>query len=177
MIVRDATAADAAGCAAVYAPYVERSVATFETVPPDETEMGRRLAAAGRTHAWVVAEDAGEVIGYAYGGTWKPRDAYAWTCEVSVYLQPERRGAGTGRQLYDALLPRLAARGYRTAIAGMTLPNPASETLHRSTGFSPVGTFRRAGWKLGAWHDVGYMQLALGDDDAPAAVPAADPGT
>ena len=133
--------------------------------------MARRVAAAQERHAWLVAEDGGGSSGYAYGGPWKPRAAYAWTCEVSVYLAPGAAGPGTGRALYEALLPRLAARGHRTAIAGMTLPNPASEALHRSLGFAPVGTFRRTGWKLGAWHDVGYVQLALGDDGPPGAPP------
>lgn len=182
-VVRDATAADAGGCAAAYAPYVLGSPATFETVPPDAAEMARRIAAAQERHAWLVAvEDTddiapvaaggatggGRVVGYAYGGPWKPRAAYAWTCEVSVYLAPGRGGAGTGRALYGQLLARLAGRGFRTAVAGMTLPNPASEALHRSLGFAPVGTFVRTGWKLGAWHDVGYVQLALGSDGPPA---------
>ncbi len=172
LAVRDATAADGPACAAVYAPYVLGSPATFETDPPDGDEMARRVAASQVAHAWLVALRDGDVVGYAYGGPWKPRAAYAWTCEVSVYLAPDERGRGTGRALYEVLLPRLAARGHRTAIAGMTLPNPGSEALHRSLGFAPVGTFRRSGWKLDRWHDVGYVQLALGDDGPPGLPPS-----
>ena len=167
--VRDATAADAAVCAAVYAPYVLGTTATFELEPPDAAEMGRRIAVAQARHAWLVLERDGAVAGYAYGGPFKARPAYRWTCEVSVYLAPDQRGRGGGRLLYTALLDRLAERGYRTVAAGMTQPNEASAALHRSLGFTTVGTFRRVGWKLGGWHDVTWVQreLAAGDDAPP----------
>ena len=131
--------------------------------------MARRIAAAQSTHAWLVLEDGGRVVGYAYGTPFRPRAAYRWACEVSVYLEPGRRRSGGGRALYAALLPRLAARGYRTALAGMTLPNEASVGLHRALGFEPVGTYRRIGFKFGEWHDVAWTQLMLVDDDAPPA--------
>ena len=120
--------------------------------------MAERIAAAARTHAWLVYEIDGRVVGYAYGGPMKARAAYRWSCEVSVYLEPGLRRTGAGRALYEALFARLAERGYRTAVAGMTLPNPASEGLHRALGFEPVGTFRQVGWKHGAWHDVAWVQ-------------------
>jgi L-amino acid N-acyltransferase YncA len=168
-LVRDATAADAGACAAVYAPYVLGTAITFELEPPSAAEMARRIAAAQERHAWVVLEDAGRVAGYAYGGPYKERAAYRWSCEVSVYLEQGRRRGGAGRALYQALFDRLAARGYRTAVAGMTLPNAASEGLHRALGFEPVGVWRRIGWKNGAWHDVAWVQRALaGGDDPPA---------
>jgi phosphinothricin acetyltransferase len=169
--VRDATAADAAACAAIYAPYVRDTAITFEDEPPSAAEMGRRIAAAQERHAWVVLEDAGRVAGYAYAGRYKERPAYRWACEVSVYLEQGRRRSGAGRALYQALFERLAARGYRTALAGMTLPNPASEGLHRAMGFEPVGVWRRIGWKHGAWHDVAWVQRALADGGDPPAEP------
>jgi phosphinothricin acetyltransferase len=162
--VRDATEDDAAACAAIYAPYVTGTAISFETDPPTAAEMARRIANARRTHAWLVLADGDRVLGYAYGGRFKERAAYRWSCEVSVYLEAGLRRAGGGRALYAALLPRLAARGYRTAFAGMTLPNDASAGLHRALGFEPVGTFRRVGWKAGAWHDVAWLQLALAPD-------------
>ena len=159
--VRDASAADAGACAAIYAPYVTDSAVTFEIDPPGPEEMASRIAQAQSTHAWLVAEDEGRVVGYAYGGPMKPRAAYRWSCEVSVYLEPGRRRTGVGRALYEALFTRLTERGYRTAVAGMTLPNPASEGLHKSLGFEPIGTYRNIGWKLDNWHDVAWVQRPL----------------
>ncbi|WP_329003557.1 GNAT family N-acetyltransferase [Kribbella sp. NBC_00709] len=159
--VRDASAADAEACAAIYAPYVTGSAITFEIDPPGAPEMAERIAQAQSTHAWLVAEDAGLVVGYAYGGPMKPRAAYRWSCEVSVYLEAGRRRTGAGRALYEALFTRLTHRGYRTAVAGMTLPNPASEGLHKSLGFEPIGTYRNIGWKLDNWHDVAWVQRPL----------------
>src|SRR3954464_6093450 len=149
MTVRPATAADAAACAAIYAPYVTDTAVSFETDPPDAEEFARRILAA---HDWLVAEDGSGVFGYAYAATFHPRAAYRWACEVSVYLEMGRRRTGAGRALYEALLPRLAARGFRMAIAGMTLPNEASVGLHRALGFQPVGTYRPIGHKQRAPH-------------------------
>jgi phosphinothricin acetyltransferase len=161
-IVRLASARDAAACAAIYAPYVTDTAITFEGEPPSAVEMAARIAAAVRTHAWLVLESAGRVVGYAYGGPFKDRSAYRWSTEVSVYLESGRRRTGGGRALYHALLARLTERGYRLAVAGMTLPNDASVGLHRALGFEPVGTFRRVGFKHAAWHDVAWVQLQLG---------------
>ena len=124
--VRDATERDAEACAGIYAPYVTDTAISFERDPPLPAEMALRIAAAARTHAWVVLEDEGRVVGYAYGCPYKSRAAYRWSCEVSVYLERGRRRGGGGRALYEALFTRLAERGFRTAVAGMTLPNDAS---------------------------------------------------
>jgi L-amino acid N-acyltransferase YncA len=167
-MVREATAADAAACAAIYAPYVTDTAVSFETEPPGPDEMAARIAAA---HEWLVLEDGGRVVGYAYAGPFAPRAAYRWACEVSVYLERGRHRTGGGRALYAALLPRLAARGFRVAVAGMTLPNDASVGLHRAMGFQPVGTYRRIGYKHGAWHDVAWTQRVLADGDEPPAEP------
>ncbi|MGY1742128.1 MULTISPECIES: N-acetyltransferase family protein [unclassified Blastococcus] len=170
MLVRDADPADAARCAEVYAPYVADAAVSFEAEPPTAAEMAARIARAQERHAWLVAEgEDGGVVGYAYGGEWMSRAAYRWTCTVSVYLEPGRRRTGAGRALCEALLARLADRGYRTALAGVTLPNPASEGLHRALGFTPVGTFARVGFKQGRWHDVTWFQRPLSDDDGPPA--------
>lgn len=168
--MRDAVPGDAAACAAVYAPYVTGSAVSFEVEPPSAEQMAGRIADAQRTHAWLVLDDDdGRVVGYAYGGPYRSRPAYRWACEVSVYLEPGRRRTGSGRALYAPLLERLTARGYRTALAGMTLPNPASEGLHRALGFAPAGVHRRVGYKAGAWHDVAWVQRELaGGDDPPA---------
>ena len=165
--IREATDDDAAACAAIYAPYVAETTVSFEDEPPSAEEMGRRIARARQEHAWLVLEEDGEVVGYAYAAPVKERAAYRWSCEVSVYLAPGRAGAGRGRALYEALFARLAERGYRQAVAGMTLPNEPSAALHRALGFEPIGVQRRIGWKHGAWRDVAWVQLSLTDDDGP----------
>ncbi len=165
--MRDASPADAAACAAIYAPYVTDTAITFETEPPSEQEMAQRIETALEKHAWLVLEeeDGRRVVGYAYGGQFNRRPAYRWSCEVSVYLEHGRRRTGAGRALYEALFAKLSARGYRMVVAGMTLPNEASEGLHRALGFEPVGTYRKIGHKLGAWHDVAWSQRVLRDDE------------
>jgi phosphinothricin acetyltransferase len=170
-IVRNAGADDAAACAAIYAPYVTDTAISFETEAPSVAEMAQRIATAGRTHAWLVLEEDRQVVGYAYGGPHKSRAAYRWSCEVSVYVDRARHRGGAGRTLYEALFTRLIERGYRTAVAGMTLPNPGSEGLHRALGFEPVGTYRRIGWKHGTWYDVAWVQRSLTTGDDPPAEP------
>ncbi len=158
LTIRDASAGDAAACAAIYAPYVLDTVISFETTPPDAAEMADRMDAA---HVWLMGEDDGRPVGFAYGGEFNAREAYRWACSVSVYLEVGRRRTGAGRALYEALFARLAALGYRRAAAGITLPNEPSVGLHTALGFEPVGTFPRIGWKDGAWHDVAWMQRDL----------------
>jgi phosphinothricin acetyltransferase len=170
--VRDATAADAGACSAIYAPYVTGTAITFETEPPSEGEMAARIETASRSYAWLVLEEQDRVVGYAYGGRFHARPAYRWAAEVSVYLETGRRRTGGGRALYEALLARLRERGFRIAIAGMTLPNAASVRLHEALGFQPVGTYRRIGYKLGDWHDVAWMQCRLLDDGGEPAEPS-----
>jgi phosphinothricin acetyltransferase len=172
LLVRDAMAADAAACVAIYAPYVTGTAITFETEVPDVAAMAARIEKAQRAHAWLVLEDAeGTVVGYAYAGPFKERAAYRWSCEVSVYLAADRHRRGGGRRLYEALLERLVARGYRMAAAGMTRPNEPSARLHAALGFEPVGTYRDIGWKFGRPHDVTWVQRRLGD----AVTPGEDP--
>ncbi len=167
--VRAALKADGLACARIYEPYVLETAITFESEPPSGEEMGERIGAALRSHAWLVLEGDGRVAGYAYGGPFRSRAAYRWSAEVSVYLERGFERRGGGRTLYQALFGRLTERGFRTAVAGMTLPNEASVGLHLAMGFEPVGTYRAIGWKLGAWHDVAWMQRPLaGTKDPPA---------
>jgi phosphinothricin acetyltransferase len=166
--IRPATVADAAACAAVYAPYVESSVSSFEEVAPDEAEMAGRMLDQPRL-PWLVATCGGAVVGYAYASRHRARQAYRWSVEVSVYLAESARGRGTGRALYAELLAAVRDLGYVTAYAGITLPNPASVGLHEAMGFAPIGAFRDVGFKHGGWHDVGWWQLPLREppDDPP----------
>jgi phosphinothricin acetyltransferase len=169
--VRAASRQDAAACATIYAPYVTGTAISFETDPPSSSEMAERIDASSRTHAWLVLEDAGRVVGYAYGAVFNRRPAYRWVCEVSVYIEPPRRRTGGGRALYEALLPALVDRGYRVAVAGLTLPNEASVGLHRAMRFEPVGTYRRIGFKHGSWHDVAWVQRFIGGGEDPPQEP------
>jgi L-amino acid N-acyltransferase YncA len=167
VLVRPADPArDAAACAAIYAPHVDPGPASFEDVAPDAAEIAGRIASA---HVWLVAERDGEPAGYAYASRHRDRGAYRWAVDVAVYVAPEHTRRGVARALYVQLLPELARRGFRSACAGITLPNPASVALHEAHGFEPVGVYRRIGFKAGAWRDVGWWQLQLrpGDDSPP----------
>jgi L-amino acid N-acyltransferase YncA len=163
--VRRARLEDAAACRALYAPYVEETVISFEEEVPSIEQMEDRIASSLSTHDWLVLEGPGGIAGFAYGTTHRTRAAYRWACDVSVYLEQGRRRSGAGRRLYEALFPGLVDRGYLTALAGISLPNEASEGLHRALGFEEVGTYRRIGWKFGAWHDVVWLQRHLGAAD------------
>jgi L-amino acid N-acyltransferase YncA len=159
---RDADPArDAAACAEIYAPHVEDGVVSFEERAPSPKEMAARIERYAASHAWLVAEREGRVVGYAYATAFNERPAYRWSTFVSVYIAEEARGEGVGRALYEVLFVRLRERGFRMACAGITLPNAASETLHQRLGFALVGVNREIGWKHGAWRDVGWYQLEL----------------
>ena len=162
--IRTATAADAAGLLAIYAPFVERTAVSFETVVPSVEEFAARIDKSNLRWAWLVAERDGTPLGYAYGSTHRERAAYRWSVETSAYIDPRFQRQGIGRGLYLALLSALADLGYCQAFAGATLPNDASIALHRSVGFEPIGVFRSIGRKFGVWHDVAWMQRRLRDE-------------
>jgi L-amino acid N-acyltransferase YncA len=170
MLIRHADAdaeRDAEACAAIYAPYVRDTAISFEQDPPTTAEMAGRIKRLTSTHAWLVAEDEHEILGYAYACPHRERAAYRWATEVSVYVDPRHQRRGAGRQLYESLLRVLAEQGYRLALAGIALPNDASVALHEACGFESVGVYRRVGFKLGEWWDVGWWQLNLGADGPP----------
>jgi phosphinothricin acetyltransferase len=123
-----------------------------------EPVSGESLRAHRGNYPWFVAEDDQRVVGYAKAGVWRERAAYQWTCETGLYVAHDARARGIGRALYDTLLAECAARGYRSAVAGITLPNRPSIALHERCGFTHVGTFADAGWKNGAWHAVDWWQ-------------------
>jgi L-amino acid N-acyltransferase YncA len=163
MLIRDADAErDAGACAALYAPYVRDTPISLEERVPTADELADRIETTTRTHPWLVAHDGEALLGYAYATRHRERACYRWAADVTVYVAPERQRRGVGRELYETLFGLLAEQGLRIACAGITLPNAASVGLHESLGFEPVGVYRNIGWKLGAWHDVGWWQLALG---------------
>jgi phosphinothricin acetyltransferase len=162
LIIRDVDPArDAAASAAIYAPSVSSGPTSFEEAAPDEGEMADRVSRLTITHPWLVAEQDGVLVGYAYACSHRARPAYRWSTDVSVYVDERNRRQGVGRRLYEDLLDRLRSRGFRIACAGITLPNETSVALHERLGFVAVGVYRNIGWKAGAWRDVGWWQLDL----------------
>lgn len=156
---------DAAACAAVYAPFVEQGAVSFEEIPPDAAEMAARIDAA---HVWLVAEHERDgVVGFAYGAGHRERAAYRWAADVSVYIGAAHHRRGLGRVLYADLFEMLRSQGLCVLCAGITAPNEASNAIHAALGFELVGTYRRIGWKHGAWHDVSWLQLDLRDGAPP----------
>jgi L-amino acid N-acyltransferase YncA len=162
-------ARDAAGCAAIYRPFVERTAASFEDRPPSDGEFAARINQITQTHAWLVADDGGRLLGFAYGCPHRERAAYRWAADVAVYVDPRHHRRGIGKTLYQALIERLQKQRICVLCAGIALPNDASVALHESLGFGLTGVYRKIGYKLGRWHDVGWWQLALGPqtDDPP----------
>jgi L-amino acid N-acyltransferase YncA len=172
-MIRLATGHDAEQIQAIYAPNVRQTAISFELVPPTVDDMQERIRKTLEHFPWVVCEHQGEIQGYAYASAHRARAAYQWSVDVSVYVHAQARRYGVGRAVYSSLFKLLDLQGVYNAYAGITLPNPASVGLHESLGFQPVGIYRAVGYKLGAWHDVGWWQLALRPHSAPAAPPAA----
>jgi L-amino acid N-acyltransferase YncA len=167
--IRIATGADAEGVLAIYAPIIRDTAISFELVPPTVEQMRERIESTLVQLPWLVADQSEEVIGYAYASRYRERAAYQWAVEVSAYVHEESRRSGVARALYRALLGVLKDLGYRTALAGIALPNEASVAFHESMGFTAIGIYRKVGYKMGTWHDVGWWQLALGEyTDNPA---------
>lgn len=160
-IIRLATEHDAAAVSAIYAPLVTDTVVSFETKPPTEDEMRRRILDTVPEFPWLVCESDGEVLGYAYAGEHRSRAAYRWSVDVSVYVHGGNRRSGIGHGLYESLFAALSLQGFYDAYAGIALPNPASVRLHESMGFEPVCVYHDIGYKHGAWHDVGWWHRRL----------------
>jgi len=160
-ILRLARESDAQAVAAIYRPWVERTPVSFELLPPSADEMARRIRAAAAFAPWLICEGEGGTWGYAYASRHRERAAYQWSVDVTIYVDDARRRRGVGRALYQSLFALLRLQGFVAAHAGITLPNPASVGLHEALGFHRIGTYPAVGYKLGAWHDVGWWQLRL----------------
>lgn len=166
---------DAAAIAAIYAPYVRDTIISFETEAPDAAEIAERIRRIGAHYPWLAAVSGGQIVGYAYACENRSRLAYRWSVDVAVYLHPSAQRRGIGSGLYRRLFALLRLQGFVNAFAGITLPNAASVGLHEAMGFTLIGVYRRVGHKLGAWHDVGWWQLALQEPPATPAEPIAFP--
>ena len=153
--------ADATAIATIYAPIVERTPISFETTPPSVEELRRRIRETVPELPWLVCEQDGGVVGYAYASPYSGRAAYRWTVTVSVYVDSQWRRRGIARGLYTSLVALLRLQGFYTGIAVIALPNEPSVSFHESLGFERAGIYRRIGYKEGAWRDVGHWQLEL----------------
>lgn len=165
-MIRPATAADAPALAAIYNPYIRDTTITFEEEPVTAEEMAARVARVTEAHPWLVWEEDGRVLGYAYSSVWRARPAYRHSTETAIYLAVDQQGKGIGTALYRALLDELRARGFHLVLGGVALPNEASVRLHEKLGFRKVGHMREAGRKFDRWIDVGFWELLL-EGDAP----------
>jgi len=167
--IRPAVAADVPTIAAIYAHAVLHGTASWELEPPDEAEMLRRFkAVAAGGYPYLVAEEAGRLLGYAYAGAYRPRPAYRSTVENSIYIAPDSQGRGVGRALLDALMQECTRRGFRQMIAVIgdgTGASLGSRSLHERAGFRLIGVAEKVGFKHGRWLDQMLMQKELGEGD------------
>ncbi len=162
MMVRNVELDDAGALCAIYNHYIERTIITFEEQPLHPETFARRIRETTARYPWLVLEDDGIVVGYAYASEWKSRSAFRYTVESSIYLHPQApRRKGYGRKLYGRLLSSLARQGYHRVIAAVTQPNDASMGLHECLGFTPAGYFHEVGYKFQRWIDVAYLELDL----------------
>lgn len=174
MTIRPPRDPDFEAIAAITNHYIATTSIHFAYEPTTADALRASWHAHRARFPWLVIEaPAGAVAGYAKAGPWRDRAAYAWTAETGVYLAADARGGGRGRAVYVALLDDLAARGFRSAVAGITLPNDPSVALHLALGFEPAGIVRDAGWKHDAWHDVGFWQKRFATSPAGPSRPCA----
>ena len=174
--IRSAAAADLPSVTEIYEHAVRFGTATFELDPPDLFEMTRRFEAlTGGGFPYLVATIEGDVVGYAYAGAYRPRPAYRFTVENSIYLQPATQGRGIGKKLLQRLIAECETRGFRQMIAVIgDSANAASIGVHSRCGFQMIGTHPDVGFKFGRWLDTVMMQRALGAGGT--ALPGSSPG-
>jgi len=170
LLIRAATTGDAEALAAVYGHHVMHGFGTFEEVPPSPAEMDqRRLAVDAHGLPYLVAEQDGRVLGYAYAAPFRPRAAYRYTVEDSIYVAPDAQGQGVGRALLAAVLDHCEKLGMRQVVAVIgDSENAGSIAVHRALGFEPAGVGKDVGFKHGRWVDVVWMQKALNGGNAGA---------
>lgn len=160
-MIRNAAESDGAVIAEIYNPYITDLVTSFEVEPVTADVMNQRIQRVTSRYPWLVYEDDGAILGYAYASRWKERAAYDYCAETTVYLRQGSVGRGIGTLLYSELLRQLADQGVKVAIGCIALPNEASVALHEKLGFQKVGHFPAVGFKMDSWIDIGYWRKAL----------------
>ncbi len=161
MTLRFAMPQDVPALLEIYQAYIPTTV-TFEYILPSGEEFGGRVSSMGAVYPYLVAEEDGQALGYAYAHRVAERAAYAWGAELSIYLRPSAAGRGLGRRMYQALMELLAFQGVQTVYGLVASPNPASEGLHSALGFRVMGVQRKAGYKNGRWIDLIWYEKEIG---------------
>lgn len=158
-MIRDFSEKDADQIVAIYNHYIEHSHHTFETEHINKTEMASRISVILKHYPFIVYEENGKILAYAYATRWKHRQAYDNTAEASIYVDPNCKGKGIGTKLYAQLIQKLKQKELHCILAGISLPNEASIYLHENLGFKKAGVLKEVGYKFGKWIDVGYWSL------------------
>jgi phosphinothricin acetyltransferase len=166
-MIRIAHADDAAAVHDIYTPSVLHGVETFETELPGIDTMRERILTRLRHYPWIVWEEEGRVLAYAYASRFRERAAYDWIAETSIYVHADARRRGIARKLYGTLLEVMRLQGINQAVGVITLPGQSSVTMHESMGFTPAGVWRSSGYKLEQWWDVGVWQKQLQPTQTP----------
>lgn len=161
LVIREARTTDVTALLAIYRPYVVETTITFEYQVPTEKEFSQRMEHTLTRYPYLVAEVAGTVMGYAYASVYKPREAYDWSCEVTVYVKQDEKARGVGSALYQRLEELLTKQGICTLVACITAGNAASIAFHEKWGYLEVARFEQLGYKFGAWQDVLWFQKQL----------------
>ncbi len=165
--IRPAQLSDAPALLAVYRPYVEETYISFEYEVPSLEEFTRRIQTINERYPYLLAEQDGAVLGYAYAAPFKARAAYDWAVETTIYLRQDQRGRGIGRALYTELERQLRERGIQNMEACIAYPHPESIAFHTALGFRMVGRFEKCGYKLGDWRDMVWMEKHIGSHPLP----------
>jgi phosphinothricin acetyltransferase len=160
-MIRPVRAEDAREICAIYNHYIKNTVITFEEELLEAPEMERRIAAISAKYPWLVHEENGEIIGYAYANSYRDRSAYRYAAELSIYLKEERQGEGIGSALFGRLLSELKETKLHALVSAITLPNERSIALQEKFGFKEIARFAEIGFKFGKWLEVGYWELII----------------
>lgn len=169
--IRLATIDDSASILRIYTPFITDTIITFEYTVPSITEFKERMAHIQASYPWLVCEINNIIAGYAYASRFREREAYKWSVDFAIYIDPEYQGKNIGKALYYALSEALKLQGYYNAYAGVTIPNVKSEGLHEAFGFHSIGTYHNVGYKFGGWHDVRWYEINLKEHQKSPEIP------
>ena len=155
--------ADSEQLAAIYYPYVINTAITFDTKPVEGHSFHDKMTKSMSVYPWLVCEHEREIMGYTHGAQFRDKDSFKWTVETTIYVKEAAHGLGIGKSLYKTLMNCLKLQNFGLCIGVITLPNHTSENLHESLGFTRRAVIRKAGYKLGKWHDVGIWTADISD--------------
>lgn len=171
MSIRQATVQDVPRILEIYAPYVENTAISFEYTVPSLEAFTQRFLGITAQFPWLVWEENGQILGYAYGSLPFERAAYGWNAEASIYLAPEAKGRGIGRKLYATLEEQLKNQGYKKVYAIITTANEASVAFHKAVGYRHTAAFPNCGYKFGTWYGTIWMEKELNNWENPPQKP------